>query len=226
MYYLRDSLRLPRLLWSSSLPLALHFELQHVSQNMPIIPPQHMPVLSHSICLCHLNHCFLQSQHLHQVLCPLFLHHFCTTHCSLSPSQNCYLIFPQTPCLTPIITSPLLHNSDKPFLSPSCHHLHSPYPPNNRNLSPFQPLHITPPPLLLIHQLASCIFHTQNLSPTWFEFVRLIAGTKFSRRDNDFHQINRVTQSELLWRLVPATCHSDLSPSVSRPLGLIRPKML
>ena len=87
---------------------------------MPIIPPQHMPVPSHSICLCHLNHCFLQSQHLHQVLCPLFLHQFCTTRCSLSPSQNCYLIFPQTPRLTPIIiTSPLLHNSDKPFLSPS-----------------------------------------------------------------------------------------------------------
>ena len=42
---------LPRLLWSSSLPLALHFELQRFSQNMPIIPPQHMPVPSHSICL-------------------------------------------------------------------------------------------------------------------------------------------------------------------------------
>ena len=58
------------------------------------------PLPSHSICLCHrhLNHCFLQSQHLHQVLCPLFLHQFCTTHCSqshhcsLSPSQICYLI--------------------------------------------------------------------------------------------------------------------------------------
>ena len=99
-------LRLPRLLWLSSLPLALHFKLERFSQNMPIISPQHMPVPSHSICLCHLNHCFLQSQHLHQVLCPLFLHQFCTTHCSyhcsLSPSQNCYLIFPQTPYLTPI----------------------------------------------------------------------------------------------------------------------------
>ena len=31
------------------------------SQNMPIIPPQHMPVPSHAICLCHLNHCFLQT---------------------------------------------------------------------------------------------------------------------------------------------------------------------
>ena len=34
---------LPCLLWSSSLPLALHFKLQHFSQNMPIIPPQQMP---------------------------------------------------------------------------------------------------------------------------------------------------------------------------------------
>ena len=95
------------LLWSFSLPFALHFELRCFSQNMPIIPPQHMPVPSHFICLCHLNHCFRQSQHLHQVLCPLFLHQFCTTHCShycsLSPSQNYYdLIFPQTSCLTPI----------------------------------------------------------------------------------------------------------------------------
>ena len=53
-------LYLPRLLWSSSLPLALHFKLQYFSQNMLIIPPQHIPVSSHSICLCHLNHCFLQ----------------------------------------------------------------------------------------------------------------------------------------------------------------------
>ena len=56
--------------------------------------------------LCHLNHFFLQSQHLHLVLCPLFLHQFCTTNCfhhnSLGPSQNCHFIFPETPCLTPI----------------------------------------------------------------------------------------------------------------------------
>ena len=52
-------LHLPLLLWSSSLPLALHFKFQRFSQNVPIIPPQHMPAPSHSICLCHLNHCFL-----------------------------------------------------------------------------------------------------------------------------------------------------------------------
>ena len=51
----------------------------------------------------------------------------------------------------------------------------------------------------------------------WFEFVRLIATTKFCRSDNDFHEINRVTLGDLLWRLVSAMCHSDLSPSVSWP---------
>ena len=49
-------LRLSHLLWSSSLPLVLHFKLQRFSQNIPIIPPQHMPIPSHSIRLCHLNH--------------------------------------------------------------------------------------------------------------------------------------------------------------------------
>ena len=40
------------LLCSSSLPLALHFKLRF-SQNMPIIPPQHIHIPSHH--LCHLN---------------------------------------------------------------------------------------------------------------------------------------------------------------------------
>ena len=52
-------LRLPRLHWSFLLPLTLHFKLQCFSQNMPIIPPQHMLIPSHSIRLCHLNHCSL-----------------------------------------------------------------------------------------------------------------------------------------------------------------------
>ena len=81
--------------------------------NHVLIPPQNMLVLSNSIRLCHLNHCFLQSQHFHQVHCPLFLHPFCKTHCShhcsLGPSQNCHFIFSQTPCLTPII---FFHNTD------------------------------------------------------------------------------------------------------------------
>ena len=41
---------LPDLLWSSSLPLALHFKLQCFSQNISIIPPQHMLVLLSSLC--------------------------------------------------------------------------------------------------------------------------------------------------------------------------------
>ena len=54
----------------------------------------------------------------------------------------------------------------------------------------------------------------------WFEIVRLIAATKFFPSDNDFHKINLVPQGKLLQRLVPGTCRSDLSPSVSRPLKL------
>ena len=56
-----STLHLPCLIWSSSLPLALHFKLQRFSQNMPIIPPQHTPVPFHSIRLCHLNHGLLPS---------------------------------------------------------------------------------------------------------------------------------------------------------------------
>ena len=36
-------LHLPCLLWSSLLPLSPHFKLQRFSQNVPIIPPRHMP---------------------------------------------------------------------------------------------------------------------------------------------------------------------------------------
>ena len=44
-----------------------------------------------------------------------------------------------------------------------------------------------------------------SLQSNWFEFVQLIAATKFCLRDNDFHKINRVTGGELLRQLVPAT---------------------
>ena len=63
---------------------------------------------------------------------------------------------------------------------------------------------------------ANFVTAISRTNSNWFEFVRLIAATKFCRSDNDFHEINRVTQGELLRRLVPATCRSDLSPSVSR----------
>ena len=49
-------LHLPCLLWLSSLSLALHFKLQCFSQNMPITPPQHMPVPS---CTTGRNNCML-----------------------------------------------------------------------------------------------------------------------------------------------------------------------
>ena len=64
---------------------------------------------------------------------------------------------------------------------------------------------------------ANFVAATSRTNSNWFEFVQLIAATKFCRSDNDFHEINRVTQGDLLRRLVPATCRSDLSPSVSRP---------
>ena len=64
---------------------------------------------------------------------------------------------------------------------------------------------------------ANFVAAISRTNSNWFEFVRLIAATKFCRSDNDFHGINRVTQGELLRRLVPATCRSDLSLSVSRP---------
>ena len=65
---------------------------------------------------------------------------------------------------------------------------------------------------------ANFVAAISRTNSNWFEFVRLIAATKFCRSDNDFHEINRVTQGDLLRRLVPATCRSNLSPSVSRPL--------
>ena len=64
---------------------------------------------------------------------------------------------------------------------------------------------------------ANFVAAISRTNSNWLEFVRLITATKFCRSDNDFHEINRVTQGELLWRLVPATSRSDLSPSVSRP---------
>ena len=73
---------------------------------------------------------------------------------------------------------------------------------------------------------ANFVAATSRTNSNWFEFVRLIAATKFCRSDNDFHEINRVTQGDLLRRLVPATYRSDLSPSVSRPLNALRLKYL
>ena len=86
---------------------------------------------------------------------------------------------------------------------------------------------------ILLHQLAAGSVNTRCnnaafanfvaaiscTNSNWFEFVQLIAVTKFCHSDNDFHKINCVTGGELSWRLVPATCHIESSLSVSRPLG-------
>ena len=96
-------LRPLRLLWLSSPPLALHFKLHCFSENMPIIPPQHMPVPSHSIRLCPEP----PSPSIPTIRASVlffsisFAPHIALT-IALSPSQNCHFIFPQTPCLTPI----------------------------------------------------------------------------------------------------------------------------
>ena len=70
---------------------------------------------------------------------------------------------------------------------------------------------------------ANFVAEVSRTNSNWFEFVRLIAATKFCRSENDFHKINRVTQGELLRRLVPATCRSGsalVKTSVERPFNL------
>ena len=52
---------------------------------------------------------------------------------------------------------------------------------------------------------ANFVAAISRTNSNWFEFVRLIAATKFCPSDNDFHEINRVTQGDLLRRIVPAT---------------------
>ena len=56
-------LRLPRLLWSSWLPLAPHFKLQCFSQNVPIIPPQHNKIDIGMAVLYHIGFCFIPLPH-------------------------------------------------------------------------------------------------------------------------------------------------------------------
>ena len=102
-----------------------HFKLQCFSHNMPIIPPQHMPVLSHSIRLCHLNlstcllfpsiptsplgslSSFAPSVFYHTLLSPLRFRSF-----SKLPSH-----FPSNTMCHSHITLPILNDSDKAFLS-------------------------------------------------------------------------------------------------------------
>jgi len=117
-------LHLPRLLWSSSHPLASHFKLQRFSQNVPIIPLQHMPVPNISL------HSPLPSEPLFPSILtspsgPLFsfspsaLHHKL-----LSPLLSRFFLkmpshFPSNTMSHSYIRSQILHNYNKPFLSAS-----------------------------------------------------------------------------------------------------------
>lgn len=48
----------------------------------------------------------------------------------------------------------------------------------------------------------------------WFEFVWLVAGTKFCCGDKGFHKIPQYTQRNLSLQCVAAMCWCNLSPSV------------
>ena len=120
-------LGLPRLLWLSSLPLAPHFKLQAFSQNVPIIPPQHMPIPSHSISP-------LPSEPLfHWILTspsgPLFSFSPSVLHHTLLSRSFLKLLsrFPSNTMSHSHITLPILHHSDKPFLSASARTFLSPW---------------------------------------------------------------------------------------------------
>ena len=71
--------------------------------------------------------------------------------------------------------------------------------------------------LCLVCQVCHCDMSHEYSNQ--FESVPQIAATKFCRSDNDFH----VTRGDLLQQPVAATCRSDLSHRVSRPL---RPKIM
>ena len=87
----RPCLRFPSISCTVPLPLSKH--LPQVVLKM-IIPP-------HTICLCQLICCFLQSQHVHKILCILLVYQLYIAHRhhhrSFCSSQNNYFIFSQTP---------------------------------------------------------------------------------------------------------------------------------
>ena len=117
-------LHLPCLLCSSSLPLAPHFKLQRFSQNVPNIPPQHMPLPPHSIHLCHLNHCFLIIPNISIRSSVLFFSISFAPHIALTIALLVLLKIAISFSLINTmshfhITTPILHNSDKTFLSAS-----------------------------------------------------------------------------------------------------------
>ena len=63
---------------------------------------------------------------------------------------------------------------------------------------------------------------TSRRKSNQFEFVRLVAATKFCCSDKDFHENSPVhTERFVAAMAVAMTCCSDLSPSVYRPLSTL-----
>ena len=63
---------------------------------------------------------------------------------------------------------------------------------------------------------------TSHTNSVWFDFLRHVAATKFCWGDKDFHKILQYAQTDLSLRWVPTTCCYNLSPSVYRPLVIIK----
>ena len=63
-----------------------------------------MIIPSHSISFCHLIQGLIQSQHIHQFISALSIHHFhsiyCPYYCSFNPLQDCKFFLLQAPCFT------------------------------------------------------------------------------------------------------------------------------
>ena len=78
-----------------------HLMYHYLHQNIFLRLSQNMTILPHTIHHCQLIHCFLQTQHVHQLLCiPLFYQLYTAHrpyHRSFCSSQNSYFIFCQTP---------------------------------------------------------------------------------------------------------------------------------
>ena len=84
----------------------------------------------------------------------------------------------------------------------------------------------------LERQIASCVLEnfakifvaaTSRTDSVWFDFLRLVAATKFCCGDKDFHKNSPVpARSDLSLRRIASPCCCNLSPSVYRPLELLK----
>ena len=86
---------------SALLTSSIRYMCHCIYQNIFLRSSQNMTIPPHTIRLCQLICCFLQSQHAHQLLCILLVHQLYTVHRpyhrSFYSSQNSYFIFSQTP---------------------------------------------------------------------------------------------------------------------------------